>query len=113
MNNQNPEYLAYLQSFTWHLKRHLRMIYAGHKCEICGNRKGLQAHHVTYERLFHERISDLQILCENCHPIEDEKRRYQKGFETYCIKRWGAMWPQIVKPEIAKGEFDKWLESKK
>lgn len=111
-NNHSPEYIAYLNSFTWHLKRHLRLIYAGHKCELCGNRKGIQAHHVTYERLFHERISDLQILCENCHPVEDDKRRYNKAINTFASKKWGDNWVQIVTPEQARNEFDKWLSSK-
>lgn len=112
MTTHSPAYHKYLKSFTWHLKRHLRMIYAGHKCELCGNRKGLQCHHRTYIRLYREKLSDLQILCENCHKLADEKRRYSKALQTYCVKRWGAMWPQVVTLEYAKGEFDKWLKSK-
>lgn len=110
MNNHSPEYLAYLQSFTWHLKRHLRMIYAGHKCEICGSRKGLECHHRTYIRLYRERISDLQILCEDCHPLEDEKRRREKAIETFGLKKYGPPW--ITIKERVASEFDEWLKNK-
>lgn len=107
-----PEYQAYLQSFSWHFKRWLRLNYAGHKCEKCGRRDKLQCHHKTYERLFRERISDLEILCENCHPIADQERRYTKALETYTLKRWGDNWQQSITPEYAKMEFDKWLKEK-
>jgi hypothetical protein len=112
MDNHTPEYLAYLNSFTWHLKRWLRLNYAGHKCENCGSREKLQCHHRTYERLFHERISDLQILCEDCHLLADAQRRYDKAVNTFATKKWGAAWVQVMRPDEAKAEFDRWLESK-
>lgn len=113
MSYFTPEYIKYLNSFTWHFKRHLRLIYAGHKCELCGSRKGLQCHHRTYERLYWERISDLQILCENCHPLADNQRRYNKAVNTFATKKWGDNWVQKVTPEQARNEFDRWLEGKR
>jgi 5-methylcytosine-specific restriction endonuclease McrA len=110
--NHAPAYHRYLYTWQWRFRRRLRLLWAGHKCENCGSRKGLQAHHLTYERLYHERISDLQILCEVCHPLADAQRRYDKALQTYCVKRWGPMWVQVVRPDEAKAEFDKWLTTK-
>lgn len=109
-DNQDPQYQAYLKSFSWHFKRWLRLNYAGHKCENCGSKTGLQCHHRTYERLYHERISDLRILCEICHPIEDAKRRRDKAIETFGLKKYGTAWVTIK--ERVELEFDEWLRSK-
>lgn len=37
------------------------------KCEACGSGSDLHVHHMTYERLFRERLSDLKLLCKGCH----------------------------------------------
>lgn len=36
---------------------------------VCGERKFLQLHHVTYERLGAERLEDLRPLCQTCHTL--------------------------------------------
>lgn len=112
MDNQDPKYQAYLQSFSWRFRRWLRLNYAGHKCEKCGRRDRLQCHHLNYERLGKERLSDLQILCTDCHALADEERRYNKGLQTYSVKRWGDNWQSVVSAEYARAEFDKWLSTK-
>jgi len=33
----------------------------------CGSNKNLNVHHLTYERLFCEQMSDVEILCYSCH----------------------------------------------
>jgi 5-methylcytosine-specific restriction endonuclease McrA len=38
------------------------------KCDHCGRRTHfLELHHRTYERLGRELITDLELLCEQCH----------------------------------------------
>ncbi len=38
------------------------------KCEICGNTdRQLHTHHLTYENLGNESMSDLLIACDLCH----------------------------------------------
>jgi len=106
-----PAYHRYLHTWPWRLRRWLRLLWAGHRCENCGNRaKPLQCHHRTYERLFHERISDLQILCIDCHPLADEQRRRNKAIETFGLKKYGPPWVTIK--ERVELEFDEWLASK-
>jgi hypothetical protein len=37
------------------------------RCEICTSGRSLQVHHLSYERLGHERDEDLVVVCELCH----------------------------------------------
>ena len=60
-------YHAYLQSAKWRLKARACKMRAGWRCEECGADGRLEAHHLTYERIFHERLSDLMALCGECH----------------------------------------------
>ena len=39
----------------------------GFKCVICGKAKNLNVHHITYENLGAEKVSDLVTLCRDCH----------------------------------------------
>ena len=47
----------------------------GKKCTVCGYKKSLQVHHLTYENHFneHKHLSDLITLCANCHKAEHER----------------------------------------
>jgi phage terminase large subunit GpA-like protein len=36
-------------------------------CEHCGERRAVQAHHLTYERLGDELLTDLLAVCLECH----------------------------------------------
>lgn len=64
-------------------KHHLQ-----HTCQCCGSRETLDIHHKTYENLGHEKLSDLQVLCRECHYVWHER---QKGFghirPSYIIHR--------------------------
>ena len=60
-------YQAHLRSDDWAAKRKEAIEAAGHKCQACGSRKPLQVHHMTYKRLKNEPLSDLRVLCADCH----------------------------------------------
>lgn len=63
-------YQEYIQSEDWKLTARIIKRLAGFQCEMCGiqgNDFSLKAHHLTYARLGHERLSDLQCLCQDCH----------------------------------------------
>ena len=73
VNNNNPanpaqtEYQRYLQSQRWRtLARAVRMRAKG-KCEICLRKDGENAAHLTYERIFHELLTDVVWVCKKCH----------------------------------------------
>lgn len=63
----SPQYLAYINSKSWYAKRDLVLRKAGYRCWWCGSIWRLQVHHLTYERLGNERLTDLMVLCEGCH----------------------------------------------
>lgn len=60
-------YTDYLQSPEWRAKREKALRFAGYRCQLCNSPKNLQVHHRTYERLGNERLSDLTVLCADCH----------------------------------------------
>ena len=60
-------YSKYLASERWKELRDAKLCEVGDKCQRCKRRSNLQVHHLTYERLGHERLTDLQVLCESCH----------------------------------------------
>jgi hypothetical protein len=66
-------YRAVLRSRRW--KRLRRRVYrrSGGRCERCCRRHflgGLQLHHRTYARLGRERMTDVELLCDECHKSE-------------------------------------------
>lgn len=79
----NKEYLIYLKSAEWKLKRKQLFNERGKKCERCGATKKLQVHHVTYKRIFNEALEDLEVLCKPCHQkehnIKTKKKRKPKN----------------------------------
>ena len=63
-------YRQYLRSPEWKARARATKLRAGMRCQHCGvtgNFYTLQAHHVSYARLGHERASDLIALCDKCH----------------------------------------------
>jgi hypothetical protein len=63
------EYLAYLQSEAWKIRRAWKLDRAGHRCQICNAKGALHVHHRTYERVGNEREDDLTVLCGDCHAL--------------------------------------------
>jgi 5-methylcytosine-specific restriction endonuclease McrA len=61
------EYKRYLVSPQWRATRERAFAYHGRFCAVCGATRRLQVHHLTYERLGHELMSDFRILCKGCH----------------------------------------------
>lgn len=75
-------YHKYLQSDEWSKKREKRMLLDNRKCKICGRPFDLQVHHLTYQNVPFEKMSDLITVCKNCHQkIEAQKiRPYYSSF---------------------------------
>lgn len=70
-------YLAYISSLAWKQKRLKKLAQVGNKCEQHnGKCKGaLQCHHKFYVRLGHERLADLQVLCQYHHSLKHQHMR--------------------------------------
>jgi hypothetical protein len=60
-------YTTYLKSERWKELREIVLKRCGHQCETCTYTKALQVHHRTYERVGHELLTDLIVLCRRCH----------------------------------------------
>jgi hypothetical protein len=44
-------------------------------CEICLRRRGTECAHLTYERLFNERLTDVLWVCVRCHRELDSSQQ--------------------------------------
>src|SRR3954466_14769485 len=60
-------YRQYLQTPGWRRRRNRALGLAHWQCQKCSARRGLQVHHLTYERLGSEHDQDLEVLCRDCH----------------------------------------------
>jgi hypothetical protein len=67
------KYSKYLASESWKQKRLLVLQRDNFCCQDCGidlQGKLAHVHHLTYDRIFNEELSDLQTLCPECHMKE-------------------------------------------
>jgi nucleoside 2-deoxyribosyltransferase len=61
-------YHDYLNSFQWKRLRKEKLHEAGGRCQLCNSsEQPIHVHHRTYDRVFHEELSDLIALCKPCH----------------------------------------------
>lgn len=61
-------YSEYLQSDHWKGLRIKALKKSNFRCQLCNTKtKVLNVHHNTYERRGEEELSDLIVLCEDCH----------------------------------------------
>lgn len=57
----------YLRSKHWRSLRAAKLEDVGHRCQRCRRRQELEVHHLHYQTLWHERLTDLEVLCRRCH----------------------------------------------
>ena len=101
------DYNTYIRSPEWKAKREKAFQILGRKCQRCGNIKKLEVHHLNYDNLFNESVSDVEIVCNNCHPVEDDKRATKKGYETWLRNRHGE-WANHYDDEFEYEKFMDW-----
>lgn len=70
----NQQYLAYLKSKEWLARREQVIQRCNNICERCSKFAVAEVHHLTYARICHEDLEDLQGLCECCHDFVHGKR---------------------------------------
>lgn len=61
------DYQEYLDSEGWKAKRDMVRQYWDNRCALCNAEGELHVHHRTYERRGNERLTDLILLCKDCH----------------------------------------------
>lgn len=64
---QFVNYEQYLLSEKWQRRRRAVLERSRGQCEWCCERPIAEIHHLTYERLGDEKLSDLAGLCSDCH----------------------------------------------
>ncbi len=67
-------YLDYIKSERWKLKRMQAFQYHGIYCKSCKLKIGAHMHHIHYKNLGHEGMEDLIPLCEECHEQLHKKK---------------------------------------
>jgi DNA-binding transcriptional regulator YhcF (GntR family) len=110
----DEKYTAYLKSEEWRDLKIDLINKRGSKCEICGKSKvanKLHIHHLTYERIYHELPSDLQILCSVCHMKEHglikEKVKREKAKKPKKQKQKSNIWQVVAKAKSGRYANDK------
>lgn len=68
-SRHNNEYKYYLTTVPWKEFRFYMYVLVGKKCQCCKIDLGMRfnLHHITYKRLGNEEITDVAILCPECH----------------------------------------------
>ena len=89
MSNWWRKYNAYLVSAKWSAVRLRLFAQRGAFCEQCRASANLEIHHLTYDREFHERDTDLRILCRTCHETAHVALARKAG-KASARKRWGT-----------------------
>lgn len=97
MKAQKVDYREYLHSPEWKAKRVEVLARARGRCERCRKAPAKDVHHKTYARLGDEKLSDLAVLCRNCHLDEHQKPRSTKRQRKRQLKREG--WPALAPEE--------------
>ncbi len=69
-------YKAHLASEKWARYRQRVLKRDNWRCTGCGDTQGLEVHHLTYERLGKERLTDCTTLCHTCHRQQHRRRRF-------------------------------------
>lgn len=60
-------YKQYLKSPKWKALKQAKFEESGRVCEVCSSEEEIIAHHLRYRRRLTCKLSDLMVLCTNCH----------------------------------------------
>ncbi len=121
VTEHSPEYKKHLCSANWKKFRKLAIEKANHRCEKCKISSGsLEVHHLNYDRLGREFLTDVQVVCPSCHPQADvERKRFLEArglvrrdnaaFHTWMTKKYGEGYEYC---DVEHEQFHEWLERK-
>jgi hypothetical protein len=92
LTTMNDKYKTYLISDEWKQKRELVFQKKWRKCEKCKSENNLRIHHWTYIRIYKEKVSDLFVLCNDCH--WEFHRLYWTRDILRATKAW-ILWTEV------------------
>jgi len=90
---------AYYMTPHWQIVRSARFEHDSMMCVLCGDSEEIQCHHVTYESIFREELSDLLTVCSDCHSKIHKHGRLK--FPSGVSVQWAA--------QIGWRGFEEWL----
>lgn len=70
------DYWEYLRSWAWRVLRARVLVRDGERCTRCTAKRPLTVHHLTYDRVGREELSDLVTLCWRCHRLQHPEKDY-------------------------------------
>jgi hypothetical protein len=84
---------------AWKAKRLQVMERDKWTCQVCKKNVATDVHHLTYDHIFNEPLSDLMAICRNCHEseheIEPDESEYYDMFreppDTYLFQIWDTV----------------------
>jgi len=69
-------YQEYLLTPVWNELKKAALARADYRCQVCNSDNSLNIHHRKYPRVLgKEPVSDLVVLCRNCHELFHSKKR--------------------------------------
>lgn len=108
----STDYIAYLSSPEWRAFRRRALEEAGHRCSwtSCNVGVKLHVHHVTYERLGRERLSDVLVLCDYHHMVE-HRRLSAERLEDARFDGWASkVFGDDYDADYAWDRYQAWVE---
>jgi 5-methylcytosine-specific restriction endonuclease McrA len=73
------------------------MLRAQGRCEYCDYQgRALSTAHLTYERLGHESLEDLIVLCPSCHELLDRGTARTRMVLRMVTRRWRPPVPMVI-----------------
>ena len=128
MTTQRVDYHHYMASREWALKKRAVRERSGGECERC-QRPSKQVHHLSYQNLGHEPLTDLLDVCKWCHeylsavrdvdPVDVNDWEFFKGFRyednedgdgwdplppenNFYQDRWGTSWQNEMRERYGR-----------
>lgn len=110
------EYAAYLKSDHWKELRaskrsKCRKTDGKNRCAICASTESIETHHLTYRNIYDVELSDLRLLCRECHGCAHELMK--AGLRFTSKSHHGIFGALKVKVKIARGFGQRNLFSEK
>lgn len=81
--SRKERYARYLNSYEWKRIRDRVQARSDGVCERCHLYQSEHVHHLTYERIFHESLDDLQDVCGWCHEYLHGLRSHDPAWDWY------------------------------
>lgn len=86
--SRKQAYDLYINSWAWKAKREELFRSRPRHCERCSYAGPVDVHHLHYENLGAEPLSDLQILCRECHEREHIVRPKNSFTDKKSYEKW-------------------------